>query len=398
MYFQITLSLFFIISTLHSCSSMKSSAINEQKKGHYRLYSHPEKVEHLDSEKLKRVVLIGSNDFRGQVSPLHFNIPSQKAKSKSISVGGISGMKAYAQIFKLSFPNETLFLDAGSFYHSEKNIKMINSAYNYLGYDIIGLGDEEFKLKSDEPNYLSTIGKSVSGLDSLTLTSNLFNLAQATKASIKNNEQSAIKNVNGVRIGVISILSQETPDQSPSNNFLGLYIQNNVRSIINKTKQLRKSGAEVIVMLTNLTIDCVSETANQKKRHIAKVNFDTKSSKTCQKKNSNLYKTLSKLPPGVVDIVFTSGGRTKVANTINGIPVLQNDGEAKFYSWAELYFDKANNELIREKTVIHQPVKLCHQFLKESEDCYLEEDLMNEKIAPAVFLGSEVIISPLPAI
>ena len=396
MYFQITLSLLFIFSTLHSCSSMRSSNLNEQKVGHYRLHSHPQKLKKDKNKDLKKIVFVSSNDFRGEISAKHFNIPNQNKVMKSISIGGISGMKAYAQIFRLNFPAQTLFLDAGSFYRPEKNRALINRFYNYVDFDVLGLGDQEFNLRDKTHNYLEHLGHSLAGMKTQVITSNLFNLTKATEASIKNVDSTIIKNISGLQVGIISVLSPKTPMRSSQNNFTGLYLQNNTRTIINRAKKLKRSGAQVVVLLTNLNIDCVTQTAKLKEINTAKVNFKVDSDSTCNKDQSDLYQVLKKLPKNTLDIVFTSGGNTKVANLIHDVPVLQNKGRGQFFSWAELYYNEKEKKLV--KTIIHQPVQLCHQFLKDSEDCYLQEEIMNKKIIPATFLGSKVIISPLPTI
>jgi hypothetical protein len=54
----------------------------------------------------------------------------------------------------------------------------------------------------------------------------------------------------------------------------------------------------------------------------------------------------------------------------------------------EFILDKETKKI--EQILLHQPVKLCEKFIKESKDCYFENNTKLEMI-PARFLNNHVI-------
>jgi hypothetical protein len=97
---------------------------------------------------------------------------------------------------------------------------------------------------------------------------------------------------------------------------------------------------------------------------------------------------LQAVPPGLVDVIV-SGGKTKVANWINGIPVLQAFPGGTSFSRADLIVE--NKRVLTEKTVVHQPVRLCHRFFKATEDCYTEDQSVDHReLVPARYWGEAI--------
>lgn len=388
-----------LIVPLNSCTTTKTMSDNQKKSGHFRLYSFPDTYpQDKSNEALKRLVIVSSNNFEGRIWPEHYNIPNKFKEKRVISTGGIEAMKSYSDIFRKKFKDEVLFVDSGSFYHSEKDYIKTAFLYNYLAPDVISLGTHEFSYNSNTSNYLSKLKSTTSLLKASLITSNLFDLTTAKKVKVKNINETAIKKINGLKVGFISTLSQKLSKVIPAKNFLGLYIQNPASTIITKSERLRRSGAQVVILMTNSSIDCNTIPAKENNLPIEKVNFDPLENRFCMNDSSDLYNIVSQLPPGTVDLIVTSDGNGKTANFINDIPVMQNSGKGQYYSWVEIFYNPKLSVVEYEKTKIHQPVRLCHQFLKDHQDCYMRENLDDSEVTPALFLGEEVKISPLPTI
>ncbi len=60
--------------------------------------------------------------------------------------------------------------------------------------------------------------------------------------------------------------------------------------------------------------------------------------------------------------------KSKVANFILGYPIIQNKGEGKYLSYIEAFYDTRPHTVSKEKTHIHQPVQICHNSLKSSQN------------------------------
>jgi 2',3'-cyclic-nucleotide 2'-phosphodiesterase (5'-nucleotidase family) len=374
-------------------------ADNQRANGHYQLYSHPNKeipIEY-DKTRYKKLAFVASNDFAGNINPTNYPIENRFKEPRVLRIGGVSAARAYLDIFEKKYKDSLVYVDSGSFLHESHNHKHTFFLYNYLGLDVASLGANELKIQSNISSQF------VPYLESLTrnnrfgiVSSNLFDLKTTEQIKWRGVSEYYIKKINGVNIGFIGVLTPDVSEQIPDKQINGLYIQKPSKSIIVKAQRLRRKGAQVIVLLANKGMDCSSQLAQEEEVSSYKVNFNPKKSSHCDTKNSQLYKTLQTLPANTIDLVFTSGEKSKVANYIFNYPVSQNPGDGKYLSWVEVYFDMKHNAIDKSKTKIHQPVQLCHSFLKESMDCFTQEGIYDEELVPAMFFGHKVVIKDLP--
>jgi 2',3'-cyclic-nucleotide 2'-phosphodiesterase (5'-nucleotidase family) len=372
-------------------------AVNQTKKGHDRLYTYPDKApsSKTQNERYKKLVILGINDLNGEILPTTTIIGKN-----TIASGGITGLKAYINIFRDEFKDSTLLLDSGSFISQNTNHQRMIFLYDYLGVDAVNLGLNEFTLNTksrDLPRYLSRLFKKAKFE---TISSNVFNLKEVENAKWNGIKRSKIFNVNDVKVGVLGMISQKNASLNFSKKLNGYYIQDMAKSVILESNYLRKSGAEVIVLMASHGIDCTDITSNNLNIDKRKVNFNKFDISGCDSNENELVKTLSLLPPGKIDLVLSSGKNSKVSNIIHNIPVVQNFGNGEYISWAEIYYDSKLKRVDAQDVVIQQPVQICHQFLKDSKDCFIEEpDKVNtqlEDIIPASLFGKQIITSPLP--
>ena len=382
----------------HSCTTTKKMADNQREEGHFRLYSFPEKLPEYNSDpdRFKKIILVSSNDFDGNIQPRNFVIKNKFQDERIMRVGGLSAMRAYTDILKKTYPNQVLHVDSGSFLHKSQNHLETIFMYNYLNVDVANLGLNEFSLASDSKKYIEYINSLTSKARFNIIASNLFDLRKARTVNWKNVKTSYIQTINDVKIGFIGITPQSLAKKIDDNKINGIHIQNEAKNIIEKTNYLRRKGAQVILLMTSDSMDCTSQTTHETGIHPEKVNFNPHESEQCDLYNSNLLKTLTLVPKNSIDAIITSGSKSKVANFINGFPVLQNPGEGRYLSWMELYFDTNHSTIVKNKTIIHQPILLCHSFFKSTEDCYTNEKFDEEDLIPAMFLGTKVEVKPTP--
>lgn len=383
---------------MNSCTTSKVMSDNQKSSGHFRLYTYPEKLAEktIDTNRFKKLVFVSSNDFAGHIKSQSFPIKNRMQEKKVLKVGGLAAMRAYYDIFKKAYTDHVAFVDAGSFMAKEQNHSYTIFLYNYLAPDAVGLGDQEFNLNSNRKNYFNYLESLTSKSRFPLLNANLFDLTQAKELRLNGVRENTMKTMNGIKVGFVSILDQKMSESIPKSKLNGVYIQNTSKNIITKSARLRRLGAKVIVLLTNSSIDCHSQIAQEESLPMQKVNFEPRKSNHCMTYNNSLFKILNQIPPKTVDLIITSGENAKVANFIQGYPVMQNEGKGEYLSWSELYFDTKHEVIDQKKTIIHQPVQLCHNFLKKHQDCYYLENLDEKELIPASFLGQKIQIKDIP--
>lgn len=392
MKFIIPLILIFLLAPFNSCSLGQQQAnFNQKETGHFRLYSYPRPLKNEKDGRYKKLVFASLNNFAGHFQSIKEEITNKRfVKQAKVYSGGLKALKAYLDILKLTYKKSILTLDAGSFlpkYYPEEAIFY----YNSLGIDIVNLGENEFDLA----NVFSAekIQKILKKANFDIVMSNTLQLKGLKFPEWNNTSSGMIKIVNDIKVGVVGVLDPKIAVHIAKEKLAGLYFKNMAKTIIETSNDLKKKGAQVIVALIYSGIDCASAQAKNLKLPEDKVNFLPKAQEVCSITDNELYKVLTKIPKGLVDLVISGGQNPKkVANIINDIPVIQNKGNGQFISWVELFYDTKHKLIDQLRTRVHQPVKTCHSFIKETEDCYLEKDDEDKKLGPASFLGHELKI------
>ena len=397
MKFFITIIAFAMFIPFHSCSTRQGMSYNQREDGHYQLYTYPDYQDQHNSRdsRYKRLILVSLNDFNGQVEALEKSYQDSRFNNKQVvKVGGVSGIKAYLDILHYKYPKELVVLDSGSFIGTDSNLQQTIFLYNYLGVDFATLGANEFSI--DKENNLFSLQKIIEKADFPIVSSNLIDLKTAQMPQWKNLHQSFIKDINGIKVGIIGLMSPQLATTIPAKKLNGLYLQNLPKTIMQTSKTLRLQGAQVIITLFHSPIDCTSTLSQELNLPAEKVNFIPIDSTACDSTDNEVIKTMGQIPPDTIDVVITAGKNSKVANFIYGTPVMQNFGNGQYLSWMELSYDTKLNRVVKEKTQIHQPIHLCHNFVEANQDCYMKEKISTLEVEQASFMRTLVYPGALP--
>lgn len=395
------LSGFALLLSCSSCSTNKDMGRNQIPEGHERLYTYPEQpseyLEEVKGGRYKEIIFAVMNDTDGKILPnSRLVVDPAQNQNFDIHVGGISGYKAYLKILKDKFPGRVQVVSSGSFLSAKSDTEKTLFHLNYLGLDVAGLSKGEFSLDLGK-NYVALLDKNLKQAKFKIISSNLFNLEKAEPYKLKKILQSAMTEVNGVKIGYISMVSPAMARRLDTEKLNKVYFQPMAANIIKTSNELRKEGADIVALIAANGMDCTSQQSQTQNISPFKVNFSPANEKVCDLYQNHLAQTLAKLPPKKVDIVFTNGIDSKVANFVSGYPILQSYPGGEHLSWARVVYDTKFKVVAQNGVDILQPVQLCHKFFKETEDCFSGEALRNIELAPAIFLGEQVEIQPLPS-
>lgn len=226
--------------------------------------------------------------------------------------------------------------------------------------------------------------------------SNLYELKTGRVVEWKGSHPYLLKDYGGVKVGIIGLLPDDIATLTPVDNRVGLFIENMLQSTLRQARLLRSLGADIVIVLTHQGAICGKKVSEEAKLPLSKVNFEPTKKGVCETAD-HLGAYLQRLPPHLVDLVV--GGRTheKMANYMNETLAISGFGEGKSFSYVEFFVDTKAKKLVKEKTIIHQPVMFCREFFKETKDCYTEDPSVNHsERMPATFLGKELdLITPV---
>lgn len=379
-----------ILLVVYACSFKKNNLDNQTQSGHEELYSEPDDVSDSDVKTgYKKVVIAATNDISGNLGTRAVKIRDNHNKDPlHIEIGGADVLSSYLNILRQKNKSVVL-VDSGDILPSDaSDYKSIQDFYSLLKYDAISSGLTDMSMRSSAGvNPVKTFSE---GSLVPVLASNLYELKTARGVEWKGTSQYHIAEVNGIKVGIIGLFPDDISSLTPVNNRVGLYLENMLQSTLHQARRLRSLGATIIIVLTHQGLDCGVSIAETSKLPLSKVNFEPKKDDACDLK-SPLGVYLQRLPARLVDLVVAGRNHKKVANFINDIAVVSGFEDGKSFSYVEFLVDEKTSRVAPELTLIHQPVMVCREFFKETNDCYFEDPSVNHKERiPAKFLGVPV--------
>lgn len=378
---------------LASCSFKKSQVENQTQSGHSELYSEPDAPTKYNEAAFKRVIIAATNDIHGHYQSHQISFKDSHVEgNQSIHVGGADYISSYFKIFRQHY-GKVLMLDSGDLFSNKaQEINFVSDFYSILDYDAITVGLKDFNLKLPSKYHSSTDFFKDFATKSKTplILSNLYELKTARVVEWPGTLPYLMREVNGVKVGILGLIPDDIVDQTPVDNRVGLYVESMLQSTLRHSRLLRSLGAEIIVVITHQGVNCGEGIAQELNLPLTKVNFEPERKDVCDLTNK-MGEYLNRLPPGLVDVVIGGRNNQKTANIINTTLVLSGFEDGKSFSYAEFFVDKKSNKLQKDKTVVHQPVVFCQQFFKETNDCYTEDKSVDHKVrTPAYFLGEKI--------
>jgi 2',3'-cyclic-nucleotide 2'-phosphodiesterase (5'-nucleotidase family) len=379
---------------LFSCTNKKGQLANQRPSGHHELYSRPALPTLEVDPELIRVVIASTNDVQGRYGHQEVSFQDKYHPQKqTMTLGGVDIISAYFQILREHY-GQILLVDSGDIFAEKKvNVNDVKEYYANLGYDAltIGLNDFGLKLSKNYPASTALFKEFAAKSKTPLLISNLYELKTGRLVEWSGLQPYVIREVNGVKIGIIGLIPDDVVEQTPIDSRLGLFVENMLQSTLKNARLVRSLGAEIVVVLTHQGLDCGAAISQQLNLPLDKVNFEPQRSDLCDL-TSPLGEYLLRLPPQLIDVVISGRNHQKVANFVNSVLVLSGFGEGKSFNFAEFFVDRKTRRIHTDKTIAHQPVMFCHEFFKETNDCYYEDPAIDHKLRiPAKFLGRDII-------
>ncbi len=395
------ISLILVLSLLGACSYKKSDLKNQKIQGHDQLYSEIEAPAPVQLVKTKkRIVIISTNDWMGKFLSQKKVVHDDYNRSDlNYSIGGISYFSNYLKTIREMYQGQTLLLDSGNFLpvgdFDPKVIDQASQIFTALNYDALTLGLQDFNRTPGAGEAPETALRNIiKKFKAPVLLSNLYNVNTGRIVEWQGTLPYLMKEVNGVKIGIIGLIPDDFVSLTPLQVRKGLYIEGMLQATLRQSRLLRSLGAEIIVVMTHAGITCGEELAQELRVPLSKVNFEPAKSELCSKQGL-IADFLQRLPKGIVDVLLTGRNQVKTANIINNTIVMSSFGNGTSFGMTELIYDKQKKEISIDESKVHQPILLCQDFFKETTDCYTEDPYIDHKTrTPAIFWGKPVISDP----
>lgn len=338
-------------------------------------FSTPYKTKVTPIKQIKKIVIVSTNNLEGKLSKSIETVPLPDSEyALNFNVGGEEAMTSYFNILHNKYKNNLVLLDAGHLFGEYANVQKkseILKLYKKLSYDAVLFTQKElFDIKiinSTKINYSF-------------INSNILELKEKELFQSENILPSKIITRNGLKIGIIGVTDYQAISITDKKKLSGVYFKDIVTTILNSSYHLQKKNVNLIILLAHTNSKCQNRFCSPQ---------------------AMISTIVERIPPGTVDLIVSSE-KLFLNQKINKIPVLQNEGNGKFFSMAELYWDLKTKKVLPKMTQVYQATKLCHQFLVDTNDCHPFElwsnDLENLSFdkdfkpvyMPSFFLGKQV--------
>jgi len=197
----------------------------------------------LPSPQIKALNIIYTNDIHGAIKPEL----KKKGTNKGKHMGGVAHMSTVIKDLKQKGGGNSLVLDGGDFsqgsYESgmTKGTTMVN-VMNNVGYDAVEVGNHEFDWsKKDLKNMADRAKFDILGA----------NISSGKPGEIGNIKPYTIKEINGVKVGILGLITPDTSEKAKGKNLEGITIGNSIETAEKYIKEMKKGGADLVVVLSH---------------------------------------------------------------------------------------------------------------------------------------------------
>ncbi len=195
-------------------------------------------------DQARSITILHTNDIHGHLDSWR----GWNGELNGRTVGGMDRLSARIRVVRSSLiPNSVLLLDAGdaigdAMMAAETEGRAVIETMNALGYDAMVIGNHE-------PDFTAeTLRARIAEARFPVLAANIINRSTGESFTTPY----IIRDVNGVRIGILGLAYPNTPLTSVRKNIEGLRFRGAVETAREYVPRLRREGAEIIIALTHL--------------------------------------------------------------------------------------------------------------------------------------------------
>ena len=315
-----------------------------------------------DDPNIFYIPIIHTNDIHGSFYPKQILLPS----GNTYTIGGLEYLGKYESIMYEEWKDRLLYFDTGDQYQggiegyiSKGNIMMDFFKELEMDNSVIGNHEFDFGFKFLK-NYMNSS-------NFYWIIDNVKNTTSKKYITFPNQKKSTIIEVEGIKIGIIGIITVETPP-STKTEIKDLEFEEYLKIINKESENLKNKGVNAIIVLGHVGLNCKNDKDKVKLEY--KLRDKYLSQGTCRE-TDEAFILLNKLESNAIDL-FLGGHKHDVAhNWINGIPFMSNDLNGKYAQIVYLPFDRKTKQLLNDKIIIEGPLPICEKLFKKKKLCDL---------------------------
>ena len=261
-----------------------------------------------DPDGQKRLRVLATNDFHGRLLPETYSF------SEGRQVGGAVALDAYFKEEKRGFAGPTLILDGGDVMQGTpiSNLTKGRSTvdfFNRAGYRAAAIGNHEFDWT------VPVLRDRIRQAKYAWLGANIFMAGTQNHPSWV--KPTTMLTIEGIKVGIIGLATEETPHVTKSSNVVGLEFRSGITAIDKWVPQLRAQGADYVIVVAHAGATC------------------DRDFQKCEGEIINWARGVQHKP----DLIVAGHTHRLVRYVENGIPIVEANSYSTRYGVVDLYQD-----------------------------------------------------------
>lgn len=343
-----------------------------------------------------RITVAATNDLHGWVAPHR----DTRADGVVLEEGGLAALGGYVRILREQNRGGVLLLDAGDMFQGTlaANVTegaVVIEAMNALRYDAAAIGNHEFDYgpvgavsSTSDPSVdpVGALAARISEAEFPVLAGNVYDARTGRRPAWLKNPGWVLKDVKGVKVALLGLLTPTTPLVTNPVNVAGLRFAPMAPEAQRLAREARAAGAEVVIALTHAGGKCES----------AKDPRDVSSCDPTQE----IFEFLRALPRGTVDLVVAGHTHAVMGHFVHGTPVIESGGMGRTFSLAELSVDPRTRRVDVAATRLSAGIPVCERIDARLGSCDRRalKDAPAVSLIPATFRDRPVVPEPAVAL
>jgi len=281
---------------------------------------------------------------------------------------------------------QVLLLDAGDMFQgtiasNRTEGAVVVRAYGALGYAAAAIGNHEFDYgpvgpaetpgaPGDDPR--GALRARAAEAPFPLLDANLIDDATGAPPTWKNVVPTAIRDVGGVKVGLVGVMTASTPRSTLPANFAGLSVTPLAPALSAAAADLRRRGATVVIAVAHAGGEC---------HH-----FNAPDDLSSCEADQEIFQVARELPAGAVDAIVAGHTHKAIAHRVNGIPIVEAFSNGRAFSRIDLTVDRGTGRVVAARIFPPQDVPPADsvQLVAYEADIVRPDPAVAAAIAPAL--------------
>ena len=302
------------------------------------------------------ISVMGTNDVHGELSPRDNH-------------GGLVGLSAYVTALREARERDgaVLLVDAGDMWQGTLDSNLtegadVVEAYNAIGYNVATIGNHEFDFGPIGPKFIpeapgdnpqGALRHNLAALHFPVVAANLIDEKTGQPVVWQNVSPSTVVEVDGVRVGLVGVMTEEALSTTIAPNTAGLRVAPLAPAITREAKRLRAEGADIIIVLAHAGGRCTA--------------FDDPHDLSSCDMSAEIMRVAGELAPGVVDLIVAGHEHRGIAHIVNGIAITSSYSNTYAFDRVDFTYDLAHHTIVERR--IFPPQRLCGLLDPPVPDC-----------------------------